>query len=183
LRIVGGRYTVRSVLSGAGIGTGHSRGASYGPATSFIDNLEIIGGHFTATGHHSGAIGAGSAAASSLSGIGNLSISGGDFDLFSTNGPGIGTGFAEQAQSTIDRITISGGTFKISGDYDRLAYNGDPNWVKWAGSSGIGTGFADGPSAQGGSSVFGSARIESILISGGSYDIASTTGAAIGAGL
>jgi hypothetical protein len=116
LTIAGGSFDITAMNQGAGIGTG----STYYDSTTRLDNLTILGGDFsidtTDTDGHGAALGTGETSYFSTCSIGTILVVNANFTGRSLMAAAIGTGFTslESTTSSIDNITIVGGTFNLT---------------------------------------------------------------------
>jgi hypothetical protein len=149
LTIRGGSFWVVGGTGGPGIGPGASD-----IGESSVRSIEISGGQFDVTaGRNSAAIGTAETGQGS-SVIENLTITGGTFALVAGIGTGMASSFSNGANSTIGRLSLSGGVYNI-----------------WASPNcaGIGSGAATGAS-----------RVDHLIIQKVKVNITSGQVAAIG---
>jgi hypothetical protein len=187
IEVSGGTLVLRPGTFAAGIGSGYPV-----EAETRVGTIRVSGGNVNVTSAQGPGIGA-SASYNGVSSVGTISVTGGTLHIDATEGAGIGAGQAESGGTTsVGTIEVTGGrvfTSSVDGGAGLgagaayitgqskvtvIALGGNA-WINAAGNGGAAIGAGQGTTG-------GTSQVESITITNGTYILAGTAGAGIGAG-
>jgi hypothetical protein len=154
ISIEGGFCNATGDTDGAGIGAGEGS-----TGNSIVDEVSLVDGSFVLSGGFGAGLGAGWADYYGESRVAEITVLAGNLEISSIGGSGIGGGTSYSGFSSIGKITLAGGVFRVQGSPD---------------VPGIGSGFAN----------MGNSTIDELIITGGTYYVqAGVAAPAIGAAM